>query len=424
MKTLPQNAEVIVVGAGTAGLAAAQALRNAGVETLVLESAHRIGGRCTTDTTTFSVPFDRGASWLHSAPINPLARLAEQRSATLHKTPWEWSQVQTEGYNLSRAEVDQYQQYHDQLWEVIAQRGAIAPDTTTEAAMPTGPWTDIAARYIPQMLGGDADVTSAEDTYNYAEEPGDWLIESGMGAFIQGVHKDVPVQLNCSVHEIDYTGKDIRVSTPMGALRAKYLILTVSTGVLAAEAIKFVPALPNEKTTAIEQLPNGLLNKVGIEFDPAWRGAGLGQMTDYHAGGDAYCSLQFGFYDSDLAIGFVGGRFASALENEGPGATTDFCMQALRALFGQDALSSVKRTDETGWHNDPNTFGAYSYAKPGGANARRILAKPIENKMFFAGEATMTHTYSTVHGAFQSGQRAAAQVISALSQDPPKTPSY
>ena len=414
MIALPQDPEVIVIGAGAAGLSAAKALQNAGVEVLLLEAAGHIGGRCVTDLTTFATPFDRGGSWLHSAPINPLARIAEQEGVALHKGDWDhWSRLHVDGRERPPADLAAYQAYGDGMWDVVNERGGHAPDVSILEAMPKGPWRDTAARWVPMMVGGDADVASARDSHNYAEAEGDWLVEGGLGAYVARLHEGVPVVLDCPVSEIDRSGKRVRVKTPKGDVQAAHLILTVSTGVLAAQTIRFTPPLPPEKLDAVASLPNGLLNKVGIEFDPAWQEATQGEMADYHPGGDTFCSISFGFYDTSLAVAFTAGRFAAALEKQGPGTATDFCLEALRATYGAEALKHVRRTDETAWHTNPLTLGAYSFAKVGAAAARGVLAEPLEEKIFFAGEATMRDTYSTVHGAYLSGQRAADEVMTA-----------
>lgn len=411
--TLPTNPDVIVVGAGAAGLSAAQSLRRDGFETVVLEAGDYIGGRCVTDTSSFSVPFDRGGSWLHSAPINPLARLAEQSGKVLHKSPWRTSRVHAFGRELSNDEVQSYRDYEDELWPTVNAAGAQGTDQSVLSAMPKGRWSDTAVHYVAQMLGGDADVTSAKDSFNYGEVAGDWLIEGGLGAFVKDLHHDVPVHLNCPVTRIDFSGVGVKVTTPQGTLQANHLVLTVSTGVLAAGTIEFVPALPASKFEAVDMLPNGLLNKVGIEFDPAWQEATQGQMTQYNLSEDAFCSLLFGFCDASLAVGFVAGRFADELETQGAGAATDYCLAGLRATFGNDVTKHIRRTDETAWRRNVNTIGSYSYAKPGGADFRKTLSEPLADRVFFAGEATMTNTYSTVHGAFLSGKRAAEQIKAA-----------
>ena len=136
-------------------------------------------------------------------------------------------------------------------------------------------------------------------------------------------------------------------------------------------------------------------------------------MAHYQSSADEFCSLLFGFYGSQVAVGFVAGRFADALEMQGLGAATEYCLEGLRASFGTDATKHIRRTSETAWRGNSHTAGSYSYAKPHGTEARRTLADPLAERVFFAGEATMVDSYSTVHGAYLSGQRAAKQIISA-----------
>ena len=411
MKSLPTNPDVIVVGAGAAGLAAALSLRREGLSTIVLEAAGRPGGRCITDTDTFSVPFDRGGQWLHAASINPLARLAEQSGRTLHKTEWDWTWVYALDRQLSDSEVADYRRYVDTMWNAIDVAGQGSQDTAIAPVVPAGPWSSTAVHSISHSLAADADETSARDVFNYANIGGDWLVAGGLGDFVAHLHRDVPVMCNCPVTEIDHTGPRIKVTTAKGTLEAENLVLTVSTGILAAETIRFVPQLPAAKLDAIDMLPNGLLNKVGIEFEPGWAGATQGQMADYHSGDAEYCSLHFGFYDTGLAISFVAGRFADQLERQGPGAATDYCLEALRCLFGNDIHKSIRRTEETAWRSNPFTVGSYSHARPGHADARKALAQSMDNRIFFAGEATTAGACATVHGAFLSGQSAARQIL-------------
>ncbi|MGR3615093.1 MAG: flavin monoamine oxidase family protein [Paracoccaceae bacterium] len=406
-----QNPDVIIIGAGTAGLSAAQSLRQAGKDIVVLEAADRVGGRCITDTTTFSMPYDRGGAWLHSATINPLARLATQADIHLYKTPWVWSRVNTFGYELTSDEVADFRDYQAGMWRKVNRVGAQDGDSDIASILPPGPWAKTALHSVPQMLASDADVSSAKDSFNYTDTHSDWLVQGGLGAFIANLHSDISVVCNCPVTLIDYSGPKVKVSTASGTLEAEKVIVTVSTGVLASDAITFIPQLPNSKISAIDMLPNGLLNKVSFEFEPGWKEAIEGEMTDYHSGDSEFCSILFGFMGTGLATGFVAGRFADELEKQDPYAATEYCLEALRAFFGNDVDKHILKSDQTDWRKNPYAAGSYSYAKPGGTSARKILSEPLESKIFFAGEATMTNSYSTVHGAYLSGKETATECL-------------
>jgi len=411
MTSLPQNPDVIIVGAGTSGLSAASALKQKGKKALVLEADDHVGGRCITDASCFSMPFDRGGSWLHSAEINPLSKLAETHGFKLHKKYWISESVIIAGEHLYKEEVADYITYMDYMWDTIVEAGSSETNASIDQILPPSKWKDTAKLFIAQMLGGDFDVISPMDMAAYDDSDGDWLVEGGLGNFVKHLHSGVSVMLNCPVTKIDHSGSKVRVSTPRGTVEASHVILTVSVGVLASENIEFVPALPNRKLQAISDLPNGLLNKVGIEFNPKWQEASEGFMLDYHSCDEEYCSVLFGFYGGNLATGFTAGRFGAHLENEGDGAATEFCMQALRDAFGNDITKHILKTSETAWLNNPLTLGSYSYLSPGCKGAREALAESVDSKLHFAGEATMPSEFATVHGAYMSGKQAAGKVM-------------
>jgi len=402
---------VVIVGAGTAGLSAAKTLKKFGYSVIVLEAEAFVGGRCRTDNSTFKIPFDVGGSWLHSAKINPLARLAEKHGVCLHKENWDWTWIYSNGALLSPPQVKEYSKYHTSMWREINKAGAEYIDQSVEKTLPKSPWKKLVKNLIAPMLGADPDVVSSADVYQYADAKGDWLLAGGLGAFIKNLHSDVDVVINCPVSKIDYSGDGVKVESSAGSINAKYVILTVSTGVLAAEHIKFIPQLPKWKLEAINLLPTGLLNKIGLEFDTSWQGTQQGQVANYLVNDNDFCSINFGFYNTNLAVGFVAGRFAEQLENEGVGAATNFCLEGLKAIFGNNVTKYIHKTTETAWKGNLYTLGSYSYALPGSVDARLLLSKTLADRLFFAGEATMLNAQATVHGAYLSGIEVAEKIV-------------
>ncbi len=412
VERLPERPDVVVVGAGAAGLAAARSLTEGGCTVLVLEAGPAIGGRCFAESDTFGVPFDHGGAWMHSAATNPLVPLAERAGFTIHKRPWTYGRVHISGRDLSGAEMRAYEDYLGVMWDAVDTPVPGGRDVAAADLLPESPWRDTARHWIAQFDSVDADQVSSGDRAAYENAEGDWLLAEGLGTLIARLGAKALVRLNCPVTAIDWSGHRIAVTTPDGSVETDKVVVTVSTGVLAAERIAFAPRLPDAKLDAIADLPTGLLNKAGLLLDSGALDVHEGYLADYHAGGEQFCSLLFGFCGTDLAVGFVAGRFGQELEAEGAGATTDFCLEGLRALFGSDAPKHVRKTHETAWMSNPLALGSYSAARPGRSQARPVLAEPIDGRLFFAGEATIPSAYATVHGAHLSGIEAARAILS------------
>jgi monoamine oxidase len=202
------------------------------------------------------------------------------------------------------------------------------------------------------------------------------------------------------------------VITTRGELSARAVIVTLPTDLIAAGAVTFTPEIASKREAA-SALPLGLANKVVLAVDkpdafPAERHL-FGDPSRAETGG--YHLRPFG---RPLIEGFFGGRHARELEAEGEGAATEFAIEELAALLGSDLRRQLHGISETRWAADPWSGGAYSHARPGGAWARAALAQPIDNRLFFAGEGCSPHSFSTAHGAAQSGVAAAESVLAAM----------
>lgn len=414
-KALPTNPDVVVVGAGTAGQAAARTLIDGGRSVVLLEAGAAPGGRCVTERESLGVPFDRGGSWLHSATANPLTPLAETAGFTLDKSGWFFGSVRIAGQPLDAEGLRAYDDYYGRMWAAVEEVGRSGRDSAAAEVLPDSLYRDTACHWIAMHISVDADRASAADIAAYVPAEGDWLVTEGLGSVIAHLGAGLPIRCDCPVTAIDWSGPGVRVETAQGTLEAPQVIVTVSTGVLAAERIAFTPGLPNRTLRAIEALPMGLLNKVGILFEPGHPDISDGFIADYHPGGEAFCTLMFRFAGSDLAVAFVAGRFAEALEAEGPGAATAFCLEGLRATFGTEITKRVRKTTETNWMSEPRTLGSYSAARPGRVSARGELGAPLaetgEERLLFAGEACIPPAYATVHGAHLSGIAAARRLL-------------
>jgi monoamine oxidase len=204
------------------------------------------------------------------------------------------------------------------------------------------------------------------------------------------------------------------VGTPAGTLRASACVVTVSTGVLNAGKIRFTPALPEWKQAAIHNLPMGLLAKIPLQFDGERFGLRANQWLTYRVSEQMPAEACFFLtwpFDFDMMIGWVGGEFGWALAAEGRDAAVEFALGELTNIFGSDVRKHFVKGDLTRWDSNPWTLGAYASARPGNYRARQDIQRPVGNRLFFAGEATAAPYYQLCTGAYDSGVRAADEVL-------------
>ncbi|NKX44150.1 flavin monoamine oxidase family protein [Roseicyclus persicicus] len=406
------DTDVVVVGAGAAGLAAARALRAHGLRFVVLEAMDRIGGRAWTTDTDFGVPFDIGCAWLHAADRNPFFPEAEAAGWTLHHHPMGVDRL----YFGDRAATP------GELAEICAAEAELerlldtgAADDRLSSLFSASRAARAAATFCgPMDFGQDADEISVTDFRGAADLDPNYFTREGFGALVARFGADVPVSLSTPVRAIDWSGDGVAVETARGTVRARAVIVTVSTGVLAFEEIRFRPRLPERHVEAIFDLPMGLLTKIPVEI----RGDRLGLnpfddlLIERHAHHDVYF-LCFPF-DLDLMVGFVGGDFAWEMEAAGPAAAVDFVTDRLEDIFGSGIRRAVGRSRMTQWGGERYVRGAYAAARPGKARARATLADPVADRIWFAGEALAGALQQTAGGARLSGERVAGQVVRAL----------
>jgi monoamine oxidase len=411
MSSLPSSVDVAIIGAGAAGLGAANALKNSGLSTIVLEARDRVGGRAYTIQAAPDVVFDVGCGWLHSADKNSFVAIAEQLNFEVDKTLPPWRE-RAYGKAFPQDQRDEYMRALDAFYEradEAAQKGQDAPaDRYLEPGNRWNPMIDAISTYIN---GSELDRVSILDMDAYEDTNINWRVRRGYGALIAAYGASCPLALNCTVTRIDHSGKRVRIETSQGVLEADKVIVTVPTNLIADEAIRFFPALP-EKVDAARRLPLGLADKVTLALaepealpkEGNLRGATMRtEMGTYHL-------RPFG---QPCIEGFFGGRFAQALEDAGDGAIAAAAIDEIVSFLGNDFRRKLKPLTESRWAHDPFARGSYSHALPGHAGKRAVLAAPVDDRLFFAGEATSPNFFSTAHGARDSGERAAAEALAA-----------
>jgi monoamine oxidase len=412
--------DVIIIGAGAAGLGAAWRLKSAGVPVRVVEARGRMGGRAFTAREPSGLPIELGCAWLHSADENDLTGLALQSGLTVDKTlpPW---RTQLNGIGFQAADQAAFQAALERLFEdIYAAADAPADQPADRLLDPDSRWNPLLDAISTYMNGVELDRLSVRDFRNYHDSGVNWRITEGYSRLMTALSAGIDVTLECPASLIDHSGPQLRIATSRGDLRARAVIVTVPTGVLSAGGLRFHPALP-DKTDAAAVLPLGLADKVFLRLDGAEefpKDSHLYGAIDRARTG-TYHLRPFG---RPLIEAYFGGGYARDLEAGGEAAFASAAVGELASLLGEDIRKRLHPLSATAWERDPYARGSYSHALPGHAGARLILAAPVDGRLFFAGEACMVNDFSTAHGAWRSGIAAAGAAIAGCTPpriDPP-----
>lgn len=412
--SLPSEVDIAIIGAGAAGLGAAHALKGSGLSTIVLEARDRVGGRGHTIQPAPGITFDLGCGWLHSADENSFVPIAERLNFEINKIRPPWREQAHEGAFPPHERADfiaALDAFYDRAEQAAESGHDSAASDWLEPGNRWNPMIDAISTYIN---GVELDRVSILDMDAYEDTEINWRVRRGYGALIAAYGAACPLALNTRVTLIDHSAMRIRIETSRGTLTAGKVIVTLPTDLIADETIRFHPALP-AKIDAARGLPLGIANKVMLALDEPealpsdgnLRGATMRTaMGTYHL-------RPFG---QPCIEGFFGGRFARELEDAGDGALAAQSIDEIAGFLGNDYRRKLKPLAESRWAHDPFARGSYSHALPGHAGARAVLAAPVDERLFFAGEATSPHFFSTAHGARDSGERAAREVLETIAK--------
>ncbi|MFD1703553.1 flavin monoamine oxidase family protein [Methylopila henanensis] len=403
--------DVAIVGAGAAGIAAGRRLADAGLAVRLIEARPRIGGRAFTAAHAPG-PLDLGCGWLHSADDNPWTAIAEAQGRAIDRTlpPWMRRAVAA---GFPGPDQQAFRDASDALSERVAAAAAQdGPDrAVADLIEPGGRWNGLLGAVSTWVSGAEPERVSARDLAAYHDTGVNWRTPDGYGAVIAAHGRGLDVALGCPVSRIDHSGAVILLETPRGAIEARRVIVAVPSALIADEAIAFTPALPR-KVEAARGLPLGLADKLFLTLDHADEFAAESRVfghTDRVATG-AYHIRPFG---RPLIEAYFGGELAEALEREGEGAFAAHAVAELKGVFGAAFARRLAPLDIHPWRADPYARGSYSYAAPGRAGDRAVLAEPVDGRLFFAGEACSERDYSTAHGAYRTGIAAAEAILAA-----------
>jgi monoamine oxidase len=405
--------DAAVVGAGAAGLAAGRRLVERGAAVVVLEARDRVGGRAWTVPTRIGRPLDLGCEWLHSADRNPWTAQARALGFALDERLPDWStRIRRSG--ASAAEQDDWLAVRTAFYEAVERAAAAGPDRPAATLLPPGGrWNAMLDAISTWANGVELARVSIHDLARYDDSGINWRTLDGYGTLIARYGAGVPVRLASAVRRIDHRGAAIALETARGTLRARAVIVTVPTPLIGSGALAFVPALP-AKQAAAAGLPLGLANKLFLEIVDG--GADL--PTDTHLIGaadrTATASYQLRPHGWPVIQAYFGGTFARELERAGPDAFVAVALDELAGLLGGAIRARLRLLAASAWDGDEFARGGYSYALPGHADDRAVLAAPVDDRLFFAGEACSPYDFSTAHGAYLTGVAAADQALAAL----------
>jgi monoamine oxidase len=396
--------DVIVIGAGAAGIAATRRLVEAKIDVLLLEALDRVGGRAYSLREGDGPAIDLGCGWLHSANVNPWTEIATALGFEVDRTPPPW-QDEKRQMGMAPAQQSAFGKASMRFWSQFETGLEIIDRPAGDYLEPGNPWNALIDATSTYINGAELDRVSAVDLFRYADTQINWRLPAGFGTLIARYSLGLPIVLGCKVTEIDHSDSDLRVETAQGALRARAVIVTVSTNLLAAGALCFKPELLAPCAAAAD-LPLGYAEKVFLKIDDAAKfpeDASFFGATDRTATG-TYHIRPLG---RPVIEAYFGGRLARELQTAGKAAMIAFATEEIASVLGAAIVSHLEPLKVSSWANDPLVLGSYSHAKPSRADARSVLGTPIQNRIFFAGEACSIHDFSTAHGAYKSGVAAA-----------------
>lgn len=428
----PREVDVVIVGAGFAGLGAAADLRRDGFDVVVLEGRDRVGGRVFTDRRWDDLPVDLGASWIHGRNGNPLTELAEQQGVETKvfdvggaEGDGTYATYDVDGEPVGEAAAARLESDLDDLYDAT-ERSASGRDgrelSVTEALERALTELELDALRADELrlsvtllaedYGSTPDRLALSSLLEGDEYPGPHLvIPGGFDQLARNLARGTRILRGATVSSIEHSRRGVTVRSTKGDFKARHVVVTPSLGVLKSGAIDFRPMLPAGHRDSLERLAIGRFEKLVLRFDEAfWDDVDV--IEHRTEPGRPFSA----FYNIDRVAGVPalmalnGGDSANSLANKSNAERAEIAMRALREIYGGDVMQ-LRAARSTDWARDPFALGSYSYTPVGaGADDRRALGEAIDERVWIAGEAVHPTRHSTVHGALLSGRQAAKEI--------------
>jgi monoamine oxidase len=409
------DADVVVVGAGAAGIEAARTLIAAGRSVIVLEARDRIGGRVHFDAALGQqAAFDAGARFIHWAERNPWTDIARKLGAPATSESWGGSFATfRNGERVDPSQRAERRAAFGRVWRLLDADTPPSPDVSVAARIGDGIELEAARSLMHLSMGEEPERISVRD-YARLWSGDDLEVPSGYGTLVERHGAGLPVRMSTPVRSIDWSGAGVRVETQAGVLTAGAAIVTVPVGVLQAGGIRFTPGLPAETSRALDGLGMGSLTKIALRVEG--ERFGLSPFSSFFdtTRADEPFSVEFWPFDRNVVLCQLGGDYARRVLGMGEREAIAFALDKLVSMLGASARGKIGPGQVAGWWTDPLARGSYSLCRPGHDDARALLAQPVADRLWFAGEATGEGPAVTVGGATLEGARAARAAIAAL----------
>ncbi len=407
--------EVAIVGAGAAGIAAARKVAAAGRRYVLIEATDHIGGRCITDTTTFGVPYDRGAHWLYLPESNPLTKLTVNRG-DIYPAPR--SQKVRIGRRFAReGELEDFLSAQVRATRAISDM-ARKTDAPCEQAMPgdLGDWKPAVEFLLgPYNCAKDLSRVSTVDFAKAAERKTAAFGKLGLGTLLASLAQGLSVRLSTPASAIDTRG-GVSVVTAQGTINARTAIVTVPTNVISSGGLKFIPDLEHHQFDAFGRMELGSYDHIALELKGNPLGLDSDDLVFEKSSDNRTAALLANISGTPLCMIDVAGSFGRDLSAKGEAEMFAFATDWLVNLYGAEIKTAIGRKHATRWNSEPYALGAWSAAVPGSEFARKQLLGPItaSSNVWYAGEAAHETLWGTLGGAWESGERAADAALRQL----------
>lgn len=406
--------DVVIIGAGAAGIAAARRVAAAGRTYALLEATKRPGGRAVTDVAIFGRPFDLGAFRLYNPLSNPLVEIGDETGAELYSA-LDAARLYVNGREARESDYEDFVSSVRRGERAIGAAGDAGRDLPAARVLPDlGPWAASAAFIMgPYTCAKELDQVSSIDFSRAEERDSGAFIRTGVGAFVASLASQLSVRFETVANSIDLGPRMAQVFTNKGTVSGRMVIVAVPPSIINAGKLR-IPYLPARYRAAVERITLGAYDHIAFELP----GNPLRLREDETVQVKAQDARPFALVarlgGSNIHMLEVGGKLAQQLADGQPQAAAGFLKEALTREFGASVAAKIGKVHHTRWSKEPFALGAWSCALPGAGNLRRAFTEVVSGRLLFAGEHAHETQWGTLHGAWNSGERAATQALRQL----------